>query len=131
MQVAVNIISKISGRSEEDVVKSIETQDDELINSIADDLDIEKAVKNHLIDTYIDILTDDKNFSLARGSIDVVTNILQDQLIKSHLKNTSDGYSDGGYQLSPYFQTMRKLEFSSGKQGIGPFALNVTNLSLT
>ena len=131
LEVAIKIISKISGRSEEDVAKSIETQDDELINSIADDLDIEKAVKNHLIDTYIDILTDDKNFSLARGSIDVVTNILQDQLIKSHLKNTSDGYSDGGYQLSPYFQTMRKLEFSSGKQGIGPFALNVTNLSLT
>ena len=130
-QVAVKIISKISGRSEEDVAKAIENQDDELINSIADDLDIEKAVKNHLIDTYIDILTDDKNFSLARGSIDVVTNILQEQLIKKHLKNTSDGYSAGGYQLSPYFQTMRKLEFSSGKQGIGPFALNVTNLSLT
>ena len=130
-QVAVKIISKISGRSEDDVAKAIESQDDELINSIADDLDIEKAVKNHLIDTYIDILTDDKNFSLARGSIDVVTNILQEQLIKKHLKNTSDGYSAGGYQLSPYFQTMRKLEFSSGKQGIGPFALNVTNLSLT
>lgn len=131
MQVAVKIISKMSGRSEEDVAKAIESQDDESINSIVDDLDIEKAVKNHLINTYIDILTDDKNFSLARGSIDVVTNILQDQLVKKYLKNTSNGYSVGGYQLSPYFQTMRKLEFSSGKQGIGPFALNVTNLSLT
>jgi hypothetical protein len=68
----------MSGRSEEDVAKAIENQDDESINSIVDDLDIEKAVKNHLINTYIDILTDDKNFSLARGSIDVVTNILQD-----------------------------------------------------
>jgi hypothetical protein len=68
----------MSGRSEEDVAKAIESQDDESIGSIVDDLDIEKAVKNHLINTYIDILTDDKNFSLARGSIDVVTNILQD-----------------------------------------------------
>nr|DAU12119.1 MAG TPA: hypothetical protein [Caudoviricetes sp.] len=34
-------------------------------------------------------------------------------------------------QLLPSFQSLRKQEFSSGKSGIGPFALNITNLALT
>ncbi|QWM90615.1 hypothetical protein [uncultured phage cr61_1] len=92
---------------------------------------IEEAVKNHLLDNYILILTDKKNFSLARGSIDVITELLQEELIKPYLKDGSSGYAEGGYQLLPSFQTLRKLEFSVGKTGIGPFALNVTNLSLT
>ena len=35
------------------------------------------------------------------------------------------------YELTPYFQLRRKQEFSIGKSGIGPFALNITNLALT
>ena len=31
----------------------------------------------------------------------------------------------------PSFQAYRKMEFATGKTGIGPFALNVTNLALT
>lgn len=36
-----------------------------------------------------------------------------------------------GYELTPSFQSLKKLEFSTGKTGIGAFALNVTNCSLT
>ena len=40
-------------------------------------------------------------------------------------------YRDSMYELTPYFQLRRKQEFSIGKAGIGPFALNITNLALT
>jgi hypothetical protein len=64
---------------------------------------IEEAVKNHLIDNYIKILVDKKNFALARGSIDVITELLQEELIKPYLKDSSSGYAEGGYQLLPSF----------------------------
>jgi len=34
-------------------------------------------------------------------------------------------------ELLPSFQALRKMEFGVGKQGIAPFALNITNLALT
>ena len=34
-------------------------------------------------------------------------------------------------ELLPSFQAMKKMEFGVGKQGIAPFALNITNLALT
>lgn len=35
------------------------------------------------------------------------------------------------YELSPYFQLQRKTEYTGGKEGIAPFALNSTNHALT
>lgn len=115
-------------------IEYLESLDDakrEILEDAYVQYNVEEAVKNHLIDNYIQILTDKKNFALTRGSIDVITELLQEQLIKPYLKESSNEYSEGGYQLLPSFQTLRKLEFSVGKTGIGPFALNVTNLSLT
>jgi len=34
-------------------------------------------------------------------------------------------------ELLPSYQALRKMEFGVGKTGIGPFALNVSNLGLT
>jgi hypothetical protein len=48
-------------------------------------------------------LVDKKNFALARGSIDVITELLQEELIKPYLKDSSSGYAEGGYQLLPSF----------------------------
>lgn len=90
----------------------------------------EGQIGNKLISNYINILTDDKNFSNARGSIDVVTDKIQNEVL-SIIKATGKGYAPSMYELTPDFQSRRKSEFSTGKNGIGPFALNITNLALT
>lgn len=88
------------------------------------------AVANKLLQNYIKVLTDIKNRSNARGSIDVVTNIIQDSTLPA-IRQSNNQYRESMYELDPYFQLRRKLEFSIGKSGIGPFALNITNLALT
>ena len=88
------------------------------------------AIGNTLLDNYIDIISDRRNFANARASIDVITNTIQSELLPV-LRGSNNEYISGMLELLPYFQTLRKLEFGVGKTGIGPFALNVTNLSLT
>lgn len=88
------------------------------------------AYANELLLDYMDIISDRKNFAQSRGSIDVFTDMLKDQLLPE-LRDEIDSYVEGGYCLLPSFQAFRKMEFSTGKTGIGPFALNITNLALT
>lgn len=88
------------------------------------------AVSNELLLDYMDIIADKKNFFQSRGSIDTFTKILKHDLLPL-LRNEQTHYFDGGIQLLPSFQSFRKMEFATGKTGIGPFALNVTNLALT
>lgn len=88
------------------------------------------ALSNELLLDYMDIISDKKNFYQSRGSIDTFTEILQTDLLPL-LKKPQDHYFDGGIQLLPWFQAFRKMEFATGKTGIGPYALNVTNLALT
>nr|UWI35821.1 MAG: hypothetical protein [Bacteriophage sp.] len=40
-------------------------------------------------------------------------------------------YKESGEELTPSYQLKRKMEFTTGKSGIGPFALNITNMALT
>lgn len=88
------------------------------------------AIGNKLLQNYIKILTDIKNRSNARGSIDVITNIIQDSTLPA-IRQSNNSYREAMYELDPYYQLRRKMEFSIGKMGIGPFALNITNLALT
>lgn len=89
-----------------------------------------RAVRNRLLYNYIDVVTDIKNIANARASIDTITSRIQNELLPE-LKPVQKEYAKGMYELAPYFQAIRKMEFSTGKSGIGPFALNVTNLALT
>lgn len=93
--------------------------------------DIRGAIANRLLLNYIDIISDERNYADARGSIDVITNMLHDQLLDPVLKKKSAEYIPGMLELLPSFQELRKMEFGVGKSGIGPFALNITNLALT
>lgn len=86
---------------------------------------------NRLLLNYIDIISDVKNYADARGSIDVITKKLKSELINPILKEYQRGYLIGMTPLMPSFQALRKMEFSTGKSGIGPYALNITNLALT
>ena len=93
--------------------------------------DIRGAISNRLLLNYIDIISDRRNYSDARGSIDVITNKVHNDLLDPVLKTKSSGYTPGMLELLPSFQALRKMEFGVGKSGIGPFALNITNLALT
>lgn len=88
------------------------------------------AIGNRLLQNYIDVVTDIKNRANARASIDVVTGIIQNSTLPA-IRGKNEQYRDAMYELTPYFQLRRKQEFSIGKDGIGPFALNITNLALT
>lgn len=88
------------------------------------------AIQNRLLNNYIDIISDTRNFSNARASIDTITDVIKSEILP-HLKSGMNEYRASMYELTPAFQARRKMEFSTGKDGIGPFALNVTNMALT
>lgn len=88
------------------------------------------AIQNRLLDDYLDIITDVRNFDNARASIDTITAKIQKELLPL-LQTQSTTYRDSGYELIPTYQLRRKMEFTTGKSGIGPFALNITNMALT
>lgn len=89
-----------------------------------------KAVQNRLLQNYIDIITDVRNYASSRGSIDTITAKIKKELLPL-LQESAQGYVEAGNELLPSFQLRRKMEFSTGKSGIGPFALNITNMALT
>jgi len=99
----------------------------------ADDAEYDeaKALGNELLLNYIDLISDIKNYANSRASIDVVTDLLLNGLVNPILRNQTDDYVHGMEPLLPSFQARKKMEFSTGKDGIGPFALNITNLALT
>lgn len=88
------------------------------------------ALQNRLIQNYLDILLDDSTFADARGSIDTITGKIKKELLPL-LQTSETEYRKAGYELLPSFQLRRKMEFTTGKSGIGAFALNVTNIALT
>ena len=88
------------------------------------------AIGNRLLLNYIDIIRDTRNYANAHASIDVLTNKIHDEVLP-YVRKSSTSYAAGMYELSPAYQSLKKQEFSTGKDGIGPFALNITNLSLT
>lgn len=89
----------------------------------------EEAIQNQLLQDFIDVISDDHNYAESRASIDVITDQIHDNLL-SWLRTGNTSYVEGMYELLPSFQLLRKQEFKVGKDGIGPFALNATNVSL-
>lgn len=88
------------------------------------------ALKNRLLDDYIDIITDVKNTAVSRASIDTLTSKLKKEIVPL-LDSPLMSYPISGYELLPSFQSKRKKEYSTGKKNLALFALNVTHHSLT
>ena len=99
------------------------------VNGMIDYKSTRNAARNKLIDTYIEILTNIKNFSQARASIDTVTNKIKGSILKK-IRKSSGQYASSMYELTPHFQEQKKKEFHTGKDGIAPFALAITNHAL-
>lgn len=88
------------------------------------------AVGNALLQNYIDVISDTRNFEQSRASIDTVTELIKKTLLPM-IKEQHTEYRPGMYELLPTFQSDVKREYSTGKDGISPFALAITNLALT
>lgn len=88
------------------------------------------ALINKLLDSYTLIISDEKTLSETRASIDTLTGILTKEILP---KVSVDELKEAEpmYELMPSFQEYRKMEYTWGKAGIAPFALNSTNHCLT
>lgn len=97
---------------------------------VSSDEKTEQGYVNKLLDNYSLVLTDFTNIAETRASIDTLTKILQKQILPIvQPKNTVE--VNPMYELAPSFQLSRKTEYTGGKAGIAPFALNSTNHALT
>lgn len=97
---------------------------------VSSDEKSEQGYVNKLLDNYSLVLTDFTNIAETRASIDTLTKILQKQILPIvQPKNTVE--VNPMYELAPSFQISRKTEYTGGKAGIAPFALNSTNHALT
>ena len=97
---------------------------------VSSDEKLEQGYVNKLLDNYSLVLTDFTNIAETRASIDALTKILQKQILPIvQPKNTVE--VNPMYELAPSFQLSRKTEYTGGKAGIAPFALNSTNHALT
>lgn len=97
---------------------------------VSSDEKSEQGYINKLLDNYSLVLTDFTNIAETRASIDTLTKVLQKQILPIvQPKNTIE--VNPMYELAPSFQLSRKTEYTGGKAGIAPFALNSTNHALT
>lgn len=90
----------------------------------------EGALINKLLDSYTLVISDEKTLSETRASIDTLTGILKKDILPK-VQSTVLKEAEPMYELAPSFQESRKTEYTSGKAGIAPFALNSTNHCLT
>ena len=97
---------------------------------VSSDEKSEQGYVNKLLDNYSLVLTNFTNIAETRASIDTLTKVLQKQILPIvQPKNTVE--VNPMYELAPSFQLSRKTEYTGGKAGIAPFALNSTNHALT
>ena len=90
-----------------------------------------EANENLLLDTYMLVLTDDKNITETRLPLDKVTGVIKNEILPIVDSNQKKGDEVPFLELSPTFQMNKKYEYSGGKTGIGPFALNSKNHVIT
>lgn len=93
------------------------------------DPESEKGLQNAIISSILTVLKDDKSYNILYKSIDndtsLVTSIAKEIPDQGNTKSTA--YNFG----TLHEQVTRKNDYITGKTGIGPFALNVTNHILT
>lgn len=89
----------------------------------------EKGLQNEIISSILTVLKDDKSYNILYKSIDndtsLVTSIAKEIPDEGNTKSVA--YNFG----TLHEQVTRKNDYITGKTGIGPFALNVTNHILT
>lgn len=91
--------------------------------------DVASAYKNDIIKMYIKILLTKDNSAMLKGSIDDATDTVKG--ILKDIEGTSSYHPEPFEVYTPRYQEDRKAEYTGGKAGIGPFALNNAHHILT
>lgn len=90
-----------------------------------------EANENRLLDMYMTVLTDNSNVNETRATLDAVTDYLKGTVLKNVDGNIETDLDIPYADLSPAFQLSKKYEYTGGKNGIAPFALNNVHHVLT
>ena len=89
-----------------------------------------EGIKNHMLQNYLRVLLTKDNTSSLKLSIDVATDNVK-AVLEDIEGNQSKNIVQPFYPYSPTYQEAKKSEYTGGKAGIGPFALNNAHHILT
>lgn len=89
-----------------------------------------EELTNKMLEYQMMCISDTNNMAETKASIDTLTSFLKNDVLPL-VQPASLVEARPGYELLPSFQLSRKIEYTSGKAGIAPFALNSTNHALT
>ena len=90
----------------------------------------ESGIINTMMDNYLRVLLTKENTSSLKLSIDVATDNVK--AVLKDLEGSSANYHPEPFEVyTPTYQEERKAEYTGGKAGIGPFALNNAHHILT
>lgn len=90
----------------------------------------EAAIKNKLVEQYIKVLTTTEYTNQLKVSIDNATDTVKN-VLKQIESNKKIEHQEPMWVYTPQYQEMVKDEYTKGKSGIGPFALNNAHHILT
>lgn len=91
--------------------------------------DVRSSIKNEMLDAYIKVLLTKDNTNSLKLSIDNATENVKEVL--RDIEGPSSYHPTPFEVYSPTYQEARKAEYTGGKAGIGPFALNNAHHILT
>lgn len=99
--------------------------------SIELDGDVREALENKLLEMYLKVLTSDTNVDETKLPLDNTTSIIKNEVLPI-VNGPKDNKHEYSFKyVSPTFQLNKKYEYSGGKSGIAPFALNNVHHVLT
>lgn len=91
--------------------------------------DVRSSIKNEMLDAYMKVLLTKDNTNSLKLSIDNATENVKEVL--RDIEGPSSYHPTPFEVYSPTYQEARKAEYTGGKAGIGPFALNNAHHILT
>lgn len=89
-----------------------------------------EGIKNHMLQNYLRVLLTKENTSSLKLSIDIATDNVK-AVLEDIEGSKSKDIVQPFYPYSPTYQEAKKSEYTGGKAGIGPFALNNAHHILT
>lgn len=95
------------------------------------ELNSREANENRLLDMYMTVLTDLSKINETRSSVDKLTSHLKGDVLLNIEGSDNIRKAEPFAYVSPTMQSDKKYEYTVGKRGIGPFALNNVNHVLT
>lgn len=90
-----------------------------------------EANENLLLDMYQTIMTDPNNVDETKAPLDNTTDIYKYEILPIIDSGLAEGRAFPFKEASPTFQLNKKYEYTGGKNGIAPFALNSVHHPIT